>query len=257
MSQKLSLDEKEKLYQDVLPIAIEYRRTFIDEMVPIKDSFSTLEQLGFLILRFPALQENKSLAGFTIYKRPYHCIYINSRQNLGRQYLSCWHECYHAISGEGNGLSYISSDDEDSIEYKANVFAGIILMPDNLVKNYMDIHNFSVEYLKYTQIIKMQNYFRVSYSAMLTRLIQLYPEAEFSLKKRYAICKNTVEAKRNLIKKTKEIQGDLRLIQPTNDIYIPQTLFENIEFNMKEKRITKEKAYELLKLIDGLADDSR
>lgn len=142
--------------------------------------------------------ENTSLSGFTIYKAPYNCIYINSRQNLGRQYLSCWHECYHIYTGEGNGISYTDCLMEDPIEYKANAFASVILMPDDLVRRYIDLEGISLKYLKHEDIIRMQNYFNVGYSAMLTRIIQLYPEYKKNLLNRYAIAQNT-EKQRNLL----------------------------------------------------------
>lgn len=252
---KLTDEKKTKLYEEVHPIALEYRGSFISKDEVIKDSFKTIEQLGFLLLRFPAVGENTSLSGFTIYKCPYNCIYINSRQNLGRQYLSCWHECYHIHTGEGNGISYTESAMEDPVEYKANAFASIILMPDNLVKKYIETRNLSLAYLKYEDIIQMQNFFNVGYSAMLTRIIQLYPQHKKDLQNRYAIARNTEKQKKLLEKKTLEVNGNLQLINATNDIYIPNSFYENIKFNLDKKRISKEKAFELLKAIDELADD--
>lgn len=252
---KLSEEEKTKLYEEVRPIALEYRESFIHKDEVIKDTFNTIEQLGFLLIRFPALGENTSLSGFTIYKSPYNCIYINSRQNLGRQYLSCWHECYHICTGEGNGISYTECLMEDPIEFKANAFASVILMPDDLVRRYIDVHSISVQYLKHEDIIRMQNYFKVGYSAMLARIIQLYPEYKKNLQTRYAIAKNTEKQRKLLEDKTKAVNGNLQLINATNDIYIPDSFYNNIVFNLDKKRISEEKAFELLKVIDGLKDD--
>lgn len=252
---KLTDDEKAKLYKEVHPIALEYRESFIGKDEVIKDTFKMIEQLGFLLIRFPAIGEDTSLSGFTIYKKPYHCIYVNSRQNLGRQYLSCWHECYHILTGEGGGMSYVDDSTEDPIEYKANVFASIILMPDELVKGYIEKNNISLNYLKHVDIIKMQNYFNVGYSAMLTRIIQLYPEYKDALKNRYAIAKDNPQQRKKLEDKTKSVNGNLQLINATNDIYVPDSFYDNIEYNLAKKRISKEKAFELLKVIDGLNDD--
>ena len=248
-------EEKAKLYKEVYPIALEFRKSFISEDEVIKDSFKTIEQLGFLLLRFPAIDGDTSLSGFTIHKEPYDCIYINSRQNLGRQYMSCWHECYHAYTGEGNGISYIESIKKDPVEYKADLFAGLILMPENLVKSYIKNKGISIEYLSHEDIIRMQNYFRVGYSAMLIRIMQIYPEYKRKLQNRFAIARDIPQQRKRLEEKTISVQGDLQLINATNDIYIPDTFFDDMEFNIKEKRIAKEKAYEILKLIDGLKND--
>ena len=253
--ENLTEQEKAKLYEEVYPIALKFRRTFISEKEVIKDTFKMIEQLGFLLLRFPAIEENTALSGFTIHKEPYDCIYINSRQNLGRQYMSCWHECYHIYTGEGSGISYVDSGKRDPIEYKADMFAGLILMPENLVKEYIESRNISLAYLSYEDIIRMQNHFRVGYSAMLLRILQIYPMYKKTLQNRFAIAKDHPDQREKLKKKTLSVQGDLRLINATNDIYIPDSFMNDIEFNVREKRISKEKAYELLKVIDGLGND--
>lgn len=251
----LSEEEKTALYQEVSPIALAYRRSFITDNDVIKDTFETLEQLGFLLVRFPAIDGDTSLSGFTIHKEPYDCIYINTRQNLGRQYMSCWHECYHAITKEGNGISYIDKITQDPIEYKADIFASIILMPENLVKGYIKKQGINLKYLRHKDIINMQNYFRVGYSAMLTRILHLYPEYKTDLQNRYGIAQPNDKQRGKLLDKTKEAKGDIQLISATNDIYMPQKFGENISFNTKENRISKERAYELLKIIDGLNND--
>lgn len=245
--------EKTKLYEEVYPVALKFRRSFVRDDEVIKDTFKTIEQLGFLLMRFPAIDGNTSLSGFTIYKNPYHCIYINTRQNLGRQYTSAWHECYHIYTGEGSGMSYVKDIKQDPIEYKADVFAGLILMPDKLVKTYIEKNSINLKYLSYEDIIRMQNYFRVGYSAMLTRIRQVYPEYEKSLCNRYSIASKSQIAR--LTEKTNAVQGDLSLINATNEIYIPDSFFDNIEFNLREKRISKEKAYGLLKVIENLKND--
>ena len=249
---KLSNEEKIKLYEDVSPIAAEFRRSFITDDDVIEDTFQKIQQLGFLLIRFPATGKNSGLSGFTIHKEPYDCIYINSNHSLGRQYLSCWHECFHIITKEGNGLSYVKAIKEDPIEYKANIFASMILMPENLVKKYVEEKSISIEYISHIDIIKMQNYFKVSYSAMLTRLMQIYPQYKKALSNRYAIAIKSEYQREKLIRKTKEASGDIKLISPSNDIYIPDSFYEDLAFNIQEKRISKNKAFEILKIIDGL-----
>lgn len=252
---RLTEVEKIKLYDEVYPIALECRKYFIKEDQVIKDTFKTIEQLGILLLRFPAINGDTSLSGFTVRKEPYDCIYVNSRHSLGRQYMSCWHEYYHIYTREGSGMSYLDAEKEDPVEYKANLFASMILMPENLVKQYIEKNNVSPKYLSYETIIKMQNYFGVGYSAMLTRILQLYPQYKSDLKKRYAIAQNTIEQKKRLEDKTKSVNGNLQLINATNDVYIPDSFFEHIQFSLEEKRISKEKAYNLLKIIEGLEHD--
>lgn len=247
----LSKEEKKKLSDEVIPIAERFRKTYIGDL-PINDSFEMIQQLGYFIVKFPALDGNTDLSGFLIKKGQYNCIYINSRHSLGRQYTSIWHECYHAYTGDGCGLSYTKNLFVDPAEYKANAFAGGILMPENLIAKYIQENSVDLKCIDYVGLIKMQNYFNVSYSALLTRILQIYPQYRNDLQDKYAIGKNTPEAIKQFTEVTKLAEGKIELIQPTNDIYIPEELFDNIQFNLKENRISKEKALDILELIDGL-----
>ena len=247
---KLSEIEQKAIYDKVYPIAMEYRNSIISGEKVITDTFDFIEQLGIILLRFPAVNGNDLLSGFSIRKNPFKCIYINTNQNLGRQYMSCWHEMYHLITGEGKGISYVSDKDKDPIECSADTFAGIILMPDNLVKKYINDNHINVQYIRHIDIICMQNYFQVGYSAMVKRIIQLYPE--YDLKNRYGLAAQSRRCE--LESKTVEVGGNVNLIKPTRDVYIPERFFINLKYNIDNKRISNEKAYGILKCIEGLND---
>ena len=89
---------------------------------------------------------------------------------------------------------------------------------------------------------------------MLIRILQIYPEYKETLRNRFVIAKDTPTQREKLEQKTISVQGDLQLINATNDIYIPDSFINDIEYNVREKRISKEKAYELLQVIDGLGN---
>ena len=76
-----------------------------------------------------------------------------------------------------------------------------------------------------------------------------------NLQNRYAIARNTENQRKLLEEKTKAVHGNLQLIHATNDIYIPDSFYNDITFNLDKKRISKEKAFELLKVVDGLNND--
>jgi Zn-dependent peptidase ImmA (M78 family) len=244
---KLSPEDKQLLYHDIAPIASEYRREILRESEPVVDTFSVLEKLGFFLIRFPA---DESLSGFHIKKSGLDCIFINSKHPLGRQYFSSWHEYYHAVTGEGGGISLANQREHDEIEYKAECFASCILMPEPLVKKYIKSNKVNLRFLSYIELIKMQNYFRVSYSAMITRLIQLFPEYKKELSPRYAL--GTISRKGELMSKTVQAGGDLLLIQPTNGAILPKRFYENLDFNLENNRITEEKYTSIKKLIESI-----
>lgn len=252
MGKKLAADVQAKLYKSVIPIAKKARNSFIAEGKVIEDSFELVEQLGFLLLKFPAFGASEEISGFYIKKGNIDCIYINSLMSLGRQNLSVWHEYYHYYTGDGYGLSYLSNSEENESEYKANAFASCILMPEELIYEYLLSENIKLPYITNIKLIQMQSYFKVSLSALLTRLCMLFPGCSDGLKKRYWLTGNNDKSKQALYGLIEEAQGDISLVQPTNDIYIPNSYFDDIEYNIKNERISLERAKELLEMIDHL-----
>lgn len=244
---KLTALDKKELYRSVIPIAAEFRKKFLDDEQPIEDTFKTLEQLGYFIIKFPT---DDQLSGFHINKSGINCVFVNSSHRLGRQYFSAWHECYHAYTGEGGGVSLFSNREHDAIEYKAESFAGCILMPEKAVRSYIRRSRLDLRFLSYKQLIRMQHYFRVSYGALLTRLSQVYPEYKGSIAPRFALGSKSREA--DLLNQTNQHIGDLSLICPTYDFYVSSKLYENIEFNLSQGRISFEKADSILALIESI-----
>ncbi|WP_458413029.1 ImmA/IrrE family metallo-endopeptidase [Schinkia sp. CFF1] len=244
---KLTASDKKELYRSVIPIAAEFRKKYLDEEQPIQDTFQTLEQLGYFIVKFPT---DDQLSGFHINKSGINCVFVNSSHRLGRQHFSAWHECYHAYTGEGGGISLLSDLEYDAIEYKAESFAGCILMPEKAVRRYVRRYRIDLRFPRYEQLIRMQHYFRVSYGALLTRLTQVFPEYKDSIARRFALGSKSREA--DLLSQTNQFIGDDSLICPTNDFYVSPKLYENIEFNLSQGRISIEKAESILALIESI-----
>ncbi|PFR42516.1 ImmA/IrrE family metallo-endopeptidase [Bacillus thuringiensis] len=245
---KLSTTDQERLYHSVIPIANEFRNEFLDSNQPIEDTFGTLERLGYLIVRFPS---HGDLSGFHIKKGNYDCIFINSSHSLGRQYFSAWHECYHAYTGDTGGLSLLSDAQYNEMEKKADYFASCVLMPEDLVESYLQRHGLSnLTYISHTKLIQMQNFFRVSYSALITRLIQLYPAYRRDLKKRYSL--GSPNRSDEMLEKIEEAHGDPRLAQPTNDFTVSQRFYKKLHDNLQQDRISSEKAISVLEFLESI-----
>lgn len=246
----LSPEVKEELYRSVIPIASEFRKKFLDENVPIADTFQTLEQLGFFIVRFPT---HNNLSGFHLKKGGYDCIFINSAHQLGRQYFSGWHECYHAYTGEGGGISLEEDMQLDEIEYKAECFAGCILMPETMVREYIQSKRWNnLRFVKYEELIQMQNYFRVSLNALITRILQIFPYYKDALSNRYSLSQpNRID---EMLKKIRSVNGDEALILPANDFSVSQRLYETLHQNLSNDRISAEKVHSILEMLDHLRE---
>lgn len=244
---KLSNEKKTELMNEVSSIATEFINEKLVGKYPIANSFETLEQLGFFIVSFPA--NNDDLSGLHINKSGFDCIFVNGDHSLGRQYYSAWHECYHAYTGEESSISF-QSVKNDPIEFKAEYFASLVLMPVNEVRKYIINSGINLNYLSHIQLIRMQYYFGVSYSAMLRRLIELYPVHKPKLGTHYNL--GSVSKHESLRSKTIEACGDTRLIMPTKGLYISESFFEDLKFNVKENRISESKAHSVISLIESV-----
>lgn len=249
-TRKVSPDRALELHRQIAPIASEYRKKFLDENEPVKDTFHTLEQLGYFIVRFPT---DNNLSGFHIKKSGFDCIFVNSAQPLARQYFSAWHECYHAYTGEGGGVSLKDDIEYNEIEFKAECFAGCILMPENMIREYIRRHRINLNYTKYNQLINMQNYFRVSLNALLTRIIQIFPEKKKALANRFSLSHpNRIEEMKNIIE---QVDGDQTLILPTNNFTVSQRFYEKLHSNLSQDRISPDKAHSILEMLETFRED--
>jgi len=245
---KLSPEKKEELYQYVIPIAEEFRNRFLNKDEPIEDTFDTLEQLGYFIVRFPA---HNDLSGFHIKKGEYDCIFVNSSHSLGRQFYSAWHECYHAYTGDKGGISLFKDIRYSEMEQKAEFFASCILMPEQLVRKYiLQKGLLNLKYISYDELIVMQNYFRVSFKALITRLIQLYPSYHKDLGVRYNL--GTPKNAPKLLKKIQTVGGDEALVLPTDEFSVSQRFYERLHNNLENDRISADKAQAVLELIESM-----
>ncbi|TMN22608.1 ImmA/IrrE family metallo-endopeptidase [Lentibacillus cibarius] len=245
---KLTPGKKEELYKSVIPIAEEFRSRFLNKDKPIEDTFKTLERLGFFIVKFPT---HKDLSGFYIEKSGYNCIFVNSSHSLGRQFYSAWHECYHAYTGDNGGISLFGDMKYSEMEQKAEYFASCILMPEDLVRRYINENGLSnLKYIRYEQLIIMQNYFRVSFSALVTRLIKLYPKFKGDLSKRYNL--GRPENAQKLLEKIHAVDGDKSLVLPTNKFSVSQRFLELLYNNLDENRISADKAQSVLELLEDM-----
>ena len=244
----ISSTRRNELYQQIVPVAETFRKTYLQGVDVIEDTFETLARLDFLFIRFPAVE---SLSGFYIKKGGYDCIFINSSHTLGRQYFSSWHEVYHAYSGEVGGISLVGEHRSDEIEQKADFFAGCILMPEEKVSEYIKQHfRYSLKYASYIELIKMQNHFRVSYTALLVRLMRLYPSYKNVLGQRMGL--GWIKSADKMLKEIKKAECDELLAKPTNDLSVPKKFYKMLHSNLKSDRISESKVETILETLESV-----
>lgn len=209
----------------------------------------------YIIIRFPSSVEYQSdsenLSGFSFEISEFKCIYINSNDLLARQYFSCWHEYYHTIHRKSENSSIENNDIE---EQKANYFASCMMMPQNNIKKYLVNINKSYSELNFNDLIFMQHYFKVSLSALVMRISEIYSINKYDHLMKYRLIKYNDE----LLEKTRHIKDimdnsdsiDLLLLKPTNDFILPKKFLESVIRNTENDKISLDKSNDILSLIE-------
>lgn len=140
----------------------------------LSDIFDILSDIAFLI-RKPL--DTDELSGFSTYFDGQLIVYLNSNFTLGHGCYTGAHELYHLVYNiDILKKEKILIDDERHKEEdtKADIFASEFLMPEDYVKEvFYKIVNVDKGSVLPRHIIRMHNYFKVSYKMMLKRLIQL------------------------------------------------------------------------------------
>ncbi|MCI2946969.1 ImmA/IrrE family metallo-endopeptidase [Staphylococcus caledonicus] len=102
---------------------------------PIINSIELLSKMGYYIVK---AQAPNNLSGFYMKKDRFPFIFVNSNHSRGRQNFSLWHEVYHHYMNHQNGISDFNSQSLE--EREAEIFAGIVLLPDAEIKKWMDTY---------------------------------------------------------------------------------------------------------------------
>ncbi|MBQ6219740.1 MAG: ImmA/IrrE family metallo-endopeptidase [Methanosphaera sp.] len=175
------------------------RKWNINENSPIDIFAEVLDKIDNVTLCFLDMEDNLSGSSFKTGKNK--VIFINSNHPLGRQRFTLAHEVYHLeYQKEFVNCDIDSSDDE--IEADADQFASCLLMSNGALFNYERENNIKEWDLDY--IMKAQQYFQISNSAMLRRLHSLDKISD-SQKEKYSY---------NVMLNARERGYDLKLYKP-------------------------------------------
>ena len=203
----------------------------------ISDIFDVLSAVSFLI-RKPL--ESMELSGFTTYLQEQFVVFLNSSFTLGHERFTGAHELYHVIFNADiirkEKLLFPEErfKQEDS---NADIFAAEFLMPEDYLKEvFYKIVNIDSRDLKPRHIVRMHNYFKVSYKAMLKRLIQLGLCSIENYDDLAYIC--TLENKHLLQELTRKEGYDTDLITPSAVTYISKEYVEYIKNNYENNAIS-------------------
>jgi len=107
---------------------------------------------------------------------PIRFMLINSSHSIGKQHFTICHELYHLyIQDKFTSMSCQTGryDKKDKEEYNADVFASYLLLPEYGVKSLIPLEELRKDKIKLQTVIKLEQYFSCSRSAILYRLKEL------------------------------------------------------------------------------------
>lgn len=203
----------------------------------ISDIFDILSEEALLIRK--PLKTHK-LSGFSTYFEKHFVVFLNSSFTLGHERFTGAHELYHIIYNADiikKEKLLLEEEKYKQEDEKANIFAAEFLMPEDYVKEvFYKIINVDKTEIQPRDIVRMHNYFKVSYKAMLKRLIQLQLCSLNKYEELVEIC--SVENIEKLQSLTKKEGYDIDLIIPSRITYISKEYIEFIKSNYENKKIS-------------------
>ncbi len=202
----------------------------------LSDIFEILSETAFLI-RMPL--NTDEVSGFSTYFEQHFVVFLNSSFTLGHERFSGAHELYH-ISYNADVLrneKLLLSNDRTEEDRKADIFAAEFLMPEDYVKEvFLKIVNVEPAKILQRHVVRMNNNFKVSYKAMLKRLIQLGLCLIDKYEELLEIC--SIENAEKLRELSRREGYNNNLITPSKQIYIPQEYIEFVKSNYENNNIS-------------------
>jgi len=251
---KIETQGNEELSDKMLRLKIQE----LAEVVRIKwskrglfDIFEILEN-ECMLLRYPL--ETKEISGFTTYLDENFIVFLNSSFTLGHERFSGAHELGHLTLHNDQLIKMNLLDDNEINEKEATIFAVEFLMPEIGIKEiFYKIIGVKPIYVNYRHIIIMHQYFKVSYKAMLKRLVFL-GLCDVSLYSNLVdYC--SLENKDNLLTLTRKEGLECDLIKPSNLKYISKEYEEKIRSNYETGKISFGKLEALLEFLGKKPSD--
>ena len=202
----------------------------------LSDIFDILSEEVFLLRMHLKTTE---VSGFTTYFQEKFVVFLNSSFTLGHERYSGAHELYHITYNQEilKNEKLLLNDPKTVEDKKADIFAAEFLMPEDYVKEvFYKIINLNPDKVMEKHVIKMNNFFKVSYKAMLKRLVNLSLCQRNNYESLLEIC--SLENADKLQELTKKEGYDIKLIIPSKEKFIPKEYIEYIKTNYENKKIS-------------------
>lgn len=208
---------------------------------PISDVFTLIEDIGIIL--FKKYIQNSSLSAIFMKDTRNHLVIINSNRTLGHQTFSAAHELYHYYFDKqllGGICSVNSVGQKNEIEEMADMFASHFLMPDDGVIAIAEKRKNKDGSLDPFDMVFLQQYFKVSWIALLKKLEYL------------GYIQNAYNYKDIGITRLTQVLGyDTSLVTKSMDNYISKKYIETALKCYESDEISEKKLIEYLEDIDA------
>ena len=201
----------------------------------IGDIFRFMEQaMGYLLIRYPFGE--KAMEGFAALYQGERLVLTNSSKILSRERFTAAHEIGHHIFDFQDSGSDLIADEltglfnkKNLAEYRADCFAAALLMPREGVNDALYELGLNQGTLTYTDVVRLQLLFGVSYRAMVRRLADLDRIDREQVNYLYKYWAETGENLQRLFRRAQA--PSTALLEPWEQVWVPTRYLRCLEAN--------------------------
>ena len=241
------------LYNDIEKEVLLFQKKYSGarDKVLQDDIFRIIEEIdGIDLLLFPV--EDNEFCGFICKYKSEYFIYINTYLPHGKQIFAAAHELYHFLNDGHKELLHsniIDENDDEKVdleESKANLFAALLLVPDESLKKELDLLKVSTsDDLDKLKVIKLMDVFAVPYKTIILRLYEIELLSEEETKEWLSIPSRS--EKEGILSQIKKYKIGERWQKRTQDVKysnLQALIYDNNDFELlPSKRIKKDLAF--------------
>lgn len=153
-----------------------------DNIFGVMENYARKNEMELELLRYP-MRDNE-LWALTFIKQGVVFVCVNSELELCKQFFAAAHELYHIYCYEEcTDQSYVRNgsmlDSETANEngktqedLEANAFAGLLLMPDDLISEQMALFGIQKENIDIDAVLSLMEMFAIPFKAVVLRLYE-------------------------------------------------------------------------------------
>ena len=237
-------EQFEKVKSQAKSFAANYCGTTIirDSIFGIVRNYARKRDLTLEILRYPIRDDE--LWAFTFVKKGTIFICVNSALEMCKQIFAVAHELYHIhcyaedidpdTITTGSLLDSKTADETavSQEDLEANAFAGLLLMPDNILDEQIKIYGIDNDNLSADDVLVLMELFALPYKAIVLRLVENHNITNSKAKEMLAVDSSVVSERCLLTGKAQAWQ------QKNMELTVFGSLLDDMKYNKDNDLLT-------------------